>query len=86
MPIEAYWALGKVKHSHGPLRRAFKILKTEISYYTDNKTLLQMAVKALNDTTGPNSIIPTLLVFRAYPQILQDSPPLPDITQRALAV
>jgi hypothetical protein len=25
-----------------------------------------MAFKAINDSTGPNSLIPTLLVFRAY--------------------
>ena len=79
MPVEAHWALGKVKHSHGPLRRAFEILKAEISHYTDNKTILQIAVKALNNTIGPNSIVPTLLVFRAYPQILQNSLSSPDI-------
>lgn len=86
MPIEAHWALGKVERSHGPLRRAFEILKAEIGYCTDDETLLQMAVKALNDTAGPNGIVPTLLVFGAYPRISQDSPPSPDIARRALAV
>jgi hypothetical protein len=62
--------LGKVKYLYRPLRRAFKILKAKISYYIDNETILQIAVKALNNTVGPNSIIPTLLVFRAYLQIL----------------
>jgi hypothetical protein len=38
-----------------------------------------MVIKALNDTIGLNSIVLTLLVFRAYLQILQDLPPLPDI-------
>ena len=86
MPVKIYWALGKVKRLYGLLRRAFEILKAEIGHYTDDKTILQMAVKALNDTAGPNGIVPTLLVFRAYPQILQNSPPLPDITRQALAV
>jgi hypothetical protein len=27
---------------------------------------LQMATKAINDTTGPNSLVPNLLVFRVY--------------------
>jgi len=40
MPVEVYWALGKVEYLHGPLRRAFKILKAEISYYIDDKTIL----------------------------------------------
>ena len=29
-----------------------------------------MAVKALNDSTGPNSLVLTLLVFSAFPRIL----------------
>jgi hypothetical protein len=28
-----------------------------------------MAVKALNNSTGPNSLVPTLLVFSAFLQI-----------------
>ena len=28
-----------------------------------------MAVKAVNNTIGPNGLIPTLLVYRAYPKI-----------------
>jgi hypothetical protein len=28
-----------------------------------------MAIKAINDLAGPNRIIPTLLVFRAYLRI-----------------
>ena len=31
---------------------------------------LQMAFKALNDSVGPNGLISTLLIFRAYPQIV----------------
>ena len=30
-----------------------------------------MAFKAINDLAGPNSLIPTLLVFRAYPRIIK---------------
>jgi hypothetical protein len=78
--------LGKVERSHGPLRRAFKILKAKIGYCTDDETILQMAIKALNDTVGLNSIVLTLLVFRAYPRISQDSPLSLDIVRRAQAV
>jgi hypothetical protein len=28
-----------------------------------------MAVKAINDTAGPDGLIPTLLVYRTYPKI-----------------
>jgi len=40
MPVEAYWALGKVKRLYRPLKRAFEILKAEIGHYTDDKTIL----------------------------------------------
>jgi hypothetical protein len=86
MPVEAHWAIGKIERSHEPLKRAFNILYTEIGSFTDKHTVLQMAIKALNDTAGPNGIVPTLLVFGAYPRINQDSPPSPEITKRAEAV
>ncbi len=30
-----------------------------------------MAFKAINDSAGPNSFVPILLVFRAYPRIIK---------------
>ncbi len=45
-----------------------------------------MAIKALNDTAGPNGLVLTLLVFRAYPRINQDLPLLPNIVQKAKAI
>jgi hypothetical protein len=45
-----------------------------------------MAVKAVNNTAGPNGLIPTLLVFGAFPRISHDSPFSPLITKRAKAV
>jgi hypothetical protein len=45
-----------------------------------------MAVKAVNDTAGPNELVPTLFVFGTYPQISTDSPSSPLITKRADAV
>jgi hypothetical protein len=45
-----------------------------------------MAVKAVNDTAGSNGLIPTLLVFEAFPRISHDSSPSPSITKRAEAV
>jgi hypothetical protein len=45
-----------------------------------------MAVKAVNDSAGPDGIVPTLLVFGAYPRMTRDSPPSPSITERAEAI
>jgi len=34
-----------------------------------------MAVKAVNNTTGPNGLVPTLLVYRAYLRMSKLDPP-----------
>jgi hypothetical protein len=39
-----------------------------------------MAVKAINNTAGPNGLVPTLLVYRAYPRISKLDPPTLSIT------
>ena len=45
-----------------------------------------MAVKAVNDTAGLNSLVPTLLVFRAYPQMTELDPLTPSITERVAVI
>jgi len=45
-----------------------------------------MAVKAVNDTAGPNGLVPTLLVYRAYLKISNLGPPTPSIIERAAAI
>ena len=45
-----------------------------------------MAVKAINDTAGPNGLVPTLLVYGAYPRISKLDPPTPSVTDRAAAI
>ena len=45
-----------------------------------------MAVKAVNDTAGPNGLVPTLLVYGAYLRISNLGPPTPFITERAAII
>jgi hypothetical protein len=45
-----------------------------------------MAVKAINDTAGPNGLVPTLLVFRSYLQLTSLDPSSPSIAQRAAMI
>ena len=45
-----------------------------------------MAFKAINDSAGPNSLIPTLLVFRAYPYIVKSDTPNPIVIKWAVAL
>ena len=45
-----------------------------------------MAVKAINDITSPNGLVPTLLVFKAYPRITSADPPALSIIKRSKAI
>ena len=45
-----------------------------------------MAFKAINDTASPGGLVPTLLVFKAYPQMVKLDAPSPLVTQRAAAI
>jgi hypothetical protein len=48
--------------------------------------MLQIAVKAINNSAGLNSIVPTLLVFGAYPQLTKINPSSPSVTKRTKAI
>jgi hypothetical protein len=45
-----------------------------------------MAVKAINNTASPDRLVPTLLVYRAYPRISNLDPPTPSIIERAAVI
>ena len=45
-----------------------------------------MAIKAVNDTAGPNGLVPTLLTYGAYLRISNLDPPALSITDQAAAI
>ncbi|KHJ33787.1 hypothetical protein EV44_g3595 [Erysiphe necator] len=86
-PTEAHHSIGLFERYHTPLRRAYEVISKELGgTKTDRTSLLQMAVKAVNDTAGPDDLIPTLLVFGAYPRMTESDPPTPSIFKRAAAI
>jgi hypothetical protein len=86
VPIEAAHSIGLVERYHAPLRRAYDIISDELHSNVPRSTRLQMAVKAVNDTAGYDGLIPTLLVFGAFPRISDADPPSLTTTQRAAAI
>ncbi len=57
IPVKAYNSISIVKHYHGPLQHIYHIITSKIPGI--NKDIaLQMAFKAINDSTGPDSLIP----------------------------
>ena len=57
-----------VKRAYLTLYQVYQIIIEELQDSGITKELaLQMAVKATNDTAGPDGLVPTLFVFGAYP-------------------
>jgi hypothetical protein len=85
IPIKAYNSVGIVKRYYGPLHHIYYIIITEL--LDINKDMaLQIAFKAINNSIGPNGLIPTLLVFRAYLYIVKSDALNPIIIKRAAAL
>jgi len=66
VPIKAYNNIRKVERYHALLRCIYKIISLELKDASKELTL-QIAVKAINDSASPDGLVPTLLVFSAYP-------------------
>jgi hypothetical protein len=80
VPIKAYNSVGIIECYHGPIYRAYSIITAKVPNISKDMAL-QMAFKAINNMAGPNSLVPILLVYSAYPRITKHDPPLPSVTQ-----
>lgn len=86
IPVENPQSMSTVKRYHAPMRRAYHIVRSEAPSI-DTEAALQMAVKAVNDSVGPNGLVPTLLVYGALPRLgLPSDPPSHSLYQCASAL
>jgi len=66
VPVKAHNSIRKVERYYTPLYRVYKIISLELKDASEELTL-QIAIKAVNDSTGLDRLVPILLVFSAYP-------------------
>lgn len=86
IPVEAAHSMSIVERYHEPIRRVFHVIKQETPDIEDT-SVLQMAVKAINDSVGPDGLVPTLLVFGALLRLgLPTDEATPSTFQRAVAL
>ena len=78
IPVEAHNSVSIVKRYHGSVRRAYQIITAEVPDVSKD-TALQMAFKAVNDSTGPDGLVPTLLVYGAYLRMSESDKHSPSI-------
>jgi hypothetical protein len=86
VPIKAHNSIGKIERYYGLLKRAFEVIFADFGNAITPDYVLQMAVKAVNDTAGPDGLVPILLMFGIYPRLLPSLPPFPFLTVRANVV
>ena len=65
VPIKVHNSIKKVEWYYIPLYYIYKIISLKLKGVS-KKLTLQMAVKAVNDFTGLDRLIPILLIFSAY--------------------
>ena len=66
VPVKAHNSIKKVEWYYIPLHRIYKIISLKLKGISKELTL-QIAVKAVNNFTGLDGLIPILLVFGTYP-------------------
>ena len=67
IPVEAHWSISIIERAHPILRKAYQVIAKDLKEKLGSKHILfQMAVKAINDTIGPDGLVLTLLVYGAY--------------------
>ena len=66
VPVKVYNSVKKVEQYYILLCHIYKIISLKLKS-ASKKLTLQIAIKAVNNFTGPNKLIPILLVFGAYP-------------------
>ncbi|KAA8490625.1 hypothetical protein FVE85_9398 [Porphyridium purpureum] len=68
VPVESHWSQGTVERHHEPLRKVYLRVRHDFPNM-ESKDCLAIAVRAINVTTGPEGLIPSLLVFGTIPRI-----------------
>jgi hypothetical protein len=86
IPVKAHYFIGKIEKYHAFVKRAFEIITANLGNIITPEHVLQMAVKAVSNTAGPNGLIPTFLMFGTFPRISHESPSSPSITARGEAM
>jgi hypothetical protein len=86
IPVKAHYFIGKIEKYRAPVRRAFEVIIANFGNIITPEHVLQMAVKAVNYTAGPNGLVYIFLVFGIFPRISHELSPSSSITARGEAM
>lgn len=83
--VASHNSIGVGERYHGPLRRVFRSIR-DAHPSIDPELALRYAVKGINDTSGPEGLVPSLLVYGMLPRFPTPSSSLPDQEHRMRAL
>jgi hypothetical protein len=86
--VEAHWSIDVVKRYHAELRRAYQVIFENLNTESaiSKEIVLQMIVKAINDTIDFDELVLILLIFGAYSRIHVMNLSTSSITQRTMII
>lgn len=85
VPVGAHWSNDIIVGCYSMLWRAYHIIIEEIGKESKG-VAFQILVKTMNDTAGPDGLVPTILVFGAYLRRIEHDPSLSSISQCSAAI
>jgi hypothetical protein len=83
--VKAHHSIEMIKRYHESLRRIYAIIIAEM-LTIDPESVLQMSFKTLNDSVELDDLVSTLLMFEAYPRMIESNASSSTITQRFIAM
>ncbi len=82
--VEAHWSIDVMKRYHAKLRRAYQMIIENLD--VDKEFVLQMIVKAINDTIDSDNLVLILLIFEAYSRMHVMNLSISSIIQRTITI
>jgi hypothetical protein len=82
IPVKTHNSIGIIEYYYSPVQCVYLIISIEIQDISKDITL-QIAFKAINNTTGPDSLVLTLLVYSVLSQMIEYDTLLPSIIQHS---
>lgn len=80
-PVEVHNAMGRRERYHTPLRRIYSVL-SGLNPSLNAKTTLSLAAKEMDDSMGPEELVPSLIIFGVMPSVLVINKSLPEQRER----
>ena len=84
--VTSHNSIGVGERYHAPLRRVYSVVRAATPEMSPELSL-RCAIKGMNDTLGPEGLVPTYLVYGTFPSfpICRNAPPSQEDRMRALA-